>query len=289
MMPLLKIHQNHPLKSYTTLKVGGRARYFVEVESVEALREAFLWAKQKEVPTYVLGKGSNTFFIDELFEALVILNKIHYIRWELPFVTCSSSYSLSLLSSQSARKGYSGLEGGTGIPASIGGALFMNAGAGTWDIQGALKKVLYLTLQGDLIEYDKDELVFGYRHSIFQSWLGAIVEATFELQPNPEASKIQQSIIQKRLLTQPYKSHSAGCFFKNPIGTSAGALIDKAGLKGSCEGDAAVSEIHANFLINQNEATSRDILQLESRVKKGVFETFGVQLEREVRTIGNIS
>jgi UDP-N-acetylmuramate dehydrogenase len=277
----------HPLKDYTTLKIGGLARFFCVVESIEDYLEALELSAQKKLPLFVLGKGSNVLFVDEVFEALVVLNKLNHIVWDLPQITCGSAFYMSLLASKASRKGYSGLEGASGIPATVGGAIFMNAGAGHFETKNALVWVKSINSQGEIIFREKKDLTFSYRHSLFQDNQEFIVEACFELIPLESAWDLQQSIIKKRIATQPYKDPSAGCFFKNPQGFSAGALIDQAGLKGFQVAGASVSHIHANFLINHNEAKASDLLELARVVQEKVFETKGVHLEQEVRLIGN--
>jgi UDP-N-acetylmuramate dehydrogenase len=282
-----KIKTLHPLKSYTTIGVGGLARYFCEIDSAEDFLEVLNFASSKNLPVFVLGKGSNTLFVDEVFEAVVVLNRLNFASYNFPEVVCGSGYNISLLSTKSARAGFSGMEGAAGIPASVGGAIYMNAGAGAFETQQNLIWVKSIDFSGNVIFREKKDMTFSYRHSFFQENPELIIEAAFQLQPNKNAFQNQQQIIKKRILSQPYKDHSAGCFFKNPTGYSAGALIDQSGLKGLKFNDAEVSTLHANFLINKQNAQAVDILSLAQQVTDLVHEKTGIILEQEIRLVGN--
>jgi UDP-N-acetylmuramate dehydrogenase len=275
----LQLQKNRFLSEFSTFGIGGPIRLFVEVTTIEEMEEAL----QLGSPKIVIGKGSNCLFDDEGFDGLVILNKIDFCNWGKEEVTVGSGYSFSLLGVQTARKQLSGLEFASGIPATVGGAIFMNAGANGRETCDALKSVLYF--DGTRREYRRDALIFGYRKSPFQQMDGAILSATFSLQPLGEARKTQLQIVDYRMKTQPLKEKSAGCIFRNPPGLSAGALIDRCGLKGFSVGGAKISEIHANFIVNHLAATSRDVKELIRLVQERVFEQTGVILEPEVRMI----
>lgn len=275
----MQLQQNRFLSEFSTFGIGGPIRHFVEVFSIEEMEEAFSF----DLPKLVIGKGSNCLFDDRGFEGLVILNKIDFCNWNEREVAVGSGYNFSLLGVQSARKGFSGLEFASGIPATVGGAVFMNAGANGKETCEALKSVLYF--DGSRREYLREELQFSYRKSPFQNMKGVILAATFSLQENREARKTQLDIVNYRMKTQPLKEKSAGCIFRNPAGGSAGALIDRCGLKGIQVGDAKVSEVHANFIINAGAATSQDVLKLIQLVQEKVFEQTGVHLEPEIRIV----
>lgn len=287
MTRLLNLKNLHPLSDYTTLKIGGLARYFITVESTEDYLEALELAETKKLPIFILGKGSNTLFIDDVFEAVVVLNKIKHLKMSLPYVTCGSGYHISLLSTKVSKLGYGGLEGGSGIPATVGGAIFMNAGSGAWETSQSLQTVTSIDKKGMIIVRQKEHLAFSYRHSLFQTLDEFITEASFEVHPSDQAFLKQQKIILKRIATQPYKEHSAGCFFKNPEGYSAGALIDRLGLKGLEIDGARVSKMHANFLTNSSACKAEALLKLAEKIKSEVFEKTGIMLEQEVKLVGN--
>jgi UDP-N-acetylmuramate dehydrogenase len=268
------------LSEFSTFGIGGPIRSFCEVSSVEEMEAAF----RLNLPKMIVGKGSNCLFDDRGFNGLVILNKIDFCNWSETEVTVGSGYSFSLLGVQTARKGLSGLEFASGIPATVGGAVFMNAGANGAETCNSLKSVLYF----DGVtkhEYQRNELDFGYRISPFQKMNGVILSATFSLSPLPEARKSQLQIVEYRMKTQPLKEKSAGCIFRNPPNKSAGALIDLCGLKGLVVGGAKVSEIHANFIVNSLSATAQDVKELIRLVQEKVLEQTGVYLEPEVRMI----
>jgi len=274
------------LHEFSTFGIGGPIQYFAEVHTIEEMREAFLFASQKRIPFFVLGKGSNCLFNDSGFSGVVLLNKIDFCSWNETSVQVGAGHSFSLLGSQSARRNFSGLEFASGIPASVGGAVFMNAGANGKETCESLLSVTYLHADGVEEKYSREALSFGYRHSIFHTMKGAIVSAIFSLTPHLEARPRQLQIIDYRMKTQPLKEKSIGCIFRNPAGqVSAGALIDRCGLKGFRVGGAKISEIHANFIINVQEATAKDVFYLIELIQKTVLETTGVLLEPEVRFI----
>jgi UDP-N-acetylmuramate dehydrogenase len=275
----LNLQKNRKLSEFSTFGIGGPIRLFLEVYSPEEMEEAISLGE----PFLVIGKGSNCLFDDQGFDGLVILNKIDYCNWNGDEVSVGSGYSFSLLGVQTARQGFSGLEFASGIPATVGGAIFMNAGANGKETADCLKSVLYF--DGKRREFKKEELRFAYRTSSFQKMKGAILGATFTLQRQSEARTNQLKIIDYRMKTQPLKEKSAGCIFRNPAHTSAGALIERCGLKGLRVGGAKVSDVHANFIVNDANASSKDVLQLIELVQERVFEQTGISLESEIRLI----
>ena len=283
---VLNIQTNRSLSEVSTFGIGGPIRFFAEIRSVEEAEEAYRWARYKNIPVIPLGKGSNCLFRDEPFEGLVLLNKIDFCHFQENKVHVGSGFSFSLLGVQTARKGLTGLEFASGIPATVGGAIFMNAGANGKETFGSLSSVCYLFESGEKREFKKEELEFGYRMSQFQTMKGMILSACFVLEPEENARKSQLEIIQYRMKTQPYKEKSAGCVFKNPSRElSAGALIDRCGLKGVSVGDAQVSEMHANFLINKGNATAAQMLALIKQIQTQVYEKTGIHLESEIRIL----
>lgn len=277
--------QNRLLNTLTTFGIGGPAKYFVEVKKVADMQEAIAYCHQQQLPYFVLGKGSNCLFDDKGFDGVVILNRIDFMERHEDLFHVGAGYSFSLLGSQTARLGFSGLEFASGIPGSVGGAVYMNAGANGRETCESLDSVDFVTENGSLVHLKQSEMEFKYRHSSFQNRPGAIVGATFRLTPSSTAREKQLKIIQYRKETQPYGSKSAGCVFRNPDCGHAGALIDQSGLKGVSEGGAQVSTLHANFVINTGSATASDVLTLIDLIKEKVKEKTGVELESEVRCI----
>ncbi|MES2121497.1 MAG: UDP-N-acetylmuramate dehydrogenase [Chlamydiota bacterium] len=274
-----------PLKELSTFGVGGNARVFTAVSKVEEMQSLIRYCTAQKLPFIVIGKGSNCLFDDRGFDGLVILNKISFCVWEGSVVHVGAGYSFSLLGVQTARLGFSGLEFASGIPGSVGGAVFMNAGASGAETANCLAEVSFVDADGYLEMLPRDQISFSYRTSCFQKKKGAIVSAKFQLQPCGEARSKQLGIVDYRTRTQPYSDKSAGCVFRNPPGQSAGALIEQCGLKGVKVGGAEVSILHANFIVNKGGATSQDILALSEIIAKRVKETTGVDLEMEIRPI----
>ncbi|HSX14157.1 MAG TPA: UDP-N-acetylmuramate dehydrogenase [Chlamydiales bacterium] len=276
---------NRSLSEFSTFGIGGPIHYFAEVKSIEEMREGLLFAKNQSLPFLILGKGSNCLFDDRGYNGVVLLNRIDFCEWKDQSVQVGAGYSFSYLGVQSAKLGLSGLEFASGIPASVGGAIFMNAGANGKETCEALVSVQFMDTFGNLKEYTKDDLFFSYRHSSFQTQLGAIISATFRFTPVATSRQKQLEIIDHRMKTQPLKDKSIGCIFRNPEGNSAGHLIQESGLKGLRCGGAKVSEIHANFIVNDQQATSKDILSLMHEVQQRVFLKTGIHLQPEVRVI----
>jgi UDP-N-acetylmuramate dehydrogenase len=276
---MLHLQKNRFLSEFSTFGIGGPIRYFAEVKNADEIREAFSF----ELPCMIIGKGSNCLFDDSGFDGIVLLNKIDFCEWNGNEVNVGSGYSFSLLGTQASRKNLSGLEFASGIPATVGGAVFMNAGANGTEVSKRLTSVSYLHRDGSQRDYPKEEIEFRYRSSSFQKMDGAILSATFRLDTLAEARDIQLKIIEGRMKTQPLKEKSAGCVFRNPEPhLSAGALIDRCGLKGAKIGGAKVSEIHANFIVNAGGATSKDVKELMELVQRRVFEQTQIHLEPEI-------
>ena len=285
-MKPLTVQENKPLREVCTFGIGGPARYFVEVHTVEQAQEALSLARELDLPFHVLGKGSNTLFHDMGINAVVILNKIDFIAEIIPGrFHVGGGYSFSLLGVQTARQGWSGLEFASGIPATIGGAVFMNAGANGSETAAALESVDFVDADSNLQTIPKADLHFAYRTSSFQRLRGIITGATFQLKKHEQARQQQLEIINYRKHTQPYSDKSAGCVFRNPENLSAGSLIDKAGLKGISIGGAKVSEKHANFIVNSGKASSMEIQELINLIRQRVKDHAGVELESEIRCI----
>ena len=277
---------DYSLKNLTTFCIGGLARFFIEVHQVEKMQQVLAYCHQESLPFFILGKGSNILFDDQGFNGVVIANRIDFIAKPVEDIWhVGAGYSFSLLGTQTARQGWTGLEFASGIPASVGGAVFMNAGANGHETYETLQSVDYVNSKGEFQQLSAHDLQFSYRFSTFQKMRGAIVGATFKLKPSLSAREEQIKLIRYRTATQPYGSKSAGCVFRNPPENSAGALIDKVGLKGKTIGGAQVSTMHANFLINTGAASSKDIQQLLKYVQTTIKQEIGIDLESEIRYI----
>lgn len=281
-MPLSRFQQNKPLAPLSTFGIGGLSRYFVEITTFAEMQEVLCLCRRESLPFLIVGKGSNLLFDDRGFNGLVIHNKIHFCEFKELSAYVGGGYSFALLGVQTARRGWSGLEFASGIPASVGGAVYMNAGANGFETVQTLKEVTYIDEWGDLHILPKEKMTFGYRTSSFQEKKGAIVAALFELTPSREARQTQLRIVDYRTQTQPYGEKSAGCVFRNPGQEPAGALIQKCGLKGISIGGAEVSSLHGNFIVNKGNATAQDVRDLAHLVKKHVFEQTGIELVMEI-------
>ncbi|PCI92413.1 UDP-N-acetylenolpyruvoylglucosamine reductase [Candidatus Aerophobetes bacterium] len=279
------IKKNVSLKKYSTFGIGGFATYFSEAKTIDDLLFSLKYAKEHKLRVFVLGKGSNVLFDDRGYNGLVILNKLQTIKYEDMLVTASAGYSFALLGIQTARKNLSGLEFASGIPGSVGGAIFMNAGASGSDVSKVLKKATYIDTELNIRTLANEQLDFSYRTSIFQKKGFVIISGCFSLCVSETARSKQKGDLKRRFDSQPYKEKSAGCAFRNPQAASAGFLIENSGLKGKSVGGAFVSEKHANFIVNKGGATSSDVLQLIENVKSEILLRHNIELECEVRYI----
>lgn len=270
------------LKNYTTIQIGGPAHEFIAVDSIEGMREVLYYCFINKKEFFILGKGSNCLFHEDGFKGLIILNKIGFCSFEQEVISVGAGYSFSYLGAQTAKKGLSGLEFASGIPGSVGGAIYMNAGASSSETANCLQEVTFIDQRGEVEVLSRDQMEFSYRFSSFQKRKGAIVAAKFRLITTEDAKQKQLNLINYRIKTQPYKDLSAGCIFRNPDKMSAGALIEKCGLKGARIGDAEVSLMHANFIINKKDATANQVYALANLIQKTVKEKEGIELKMEI-------
>ncbi|MBP7075239.1 MAG: UDP-N-acetylmuramate dehydrogenase [Rhabdochlamydiaceae bacterium] len=281
----MQFEEGKLLKDFTTFGIGGPAKYFTIVTTIVQLQEAICTCNEKNLSYLILGKGSNSLFSDQGFDGVIILNKIHFIEEKEGLFQVGAGYSFSLLGSQTARKGWEGLEFASGIPGTVGGAVFMNAGANGSETFQTLFDVTYVNEKGDVEVLPKSEIEWGYRHTSFHERKGAIAAARFQLRASSVARQKQLTLIDYRTKTQPYSDQSAGCVFRNTPQMSAGRLIQECGLKGFSIGGAEVSTVHANFIVNKGSAKSEDVLTLAKHVQSTVLEKTGQFLEMEIRII----
>ena len=281
------IRYEHPLKQYTSFKVGGCADVFAEPSGLFQLQEVLRYGNDSGLNISVLGKGCNILISDNGVRGLVVhlsgkfFNRIEQRNPEV--IVGAGGASLPGLICQAARWGLEGLEPLVGVAGSLGGAVAMNAGGKYGTIGSCVTGVTTVGYDGELHHYKRDEINFGYRHSSLSDQI--ILEVELELKRgNGEAiTKRMSDIFQEKSMTQPLNSKSAGCIFKNPEGYSAGALIDKLGLKCMSVGDAVVSGKHANFIINQGSATASQILELIYRIRDEVQKRLGLILDMEIK------
>ena len=215
LLDLLNIKEYQVLKTHSTFGIGGKARFFEEVTTVSQMQQAFSFCRQRKIPYFILGKGSNCLFDDLGFGGMIIKNKISAFHLEGDIISVGAGFPFSLLGVRSAKSGLSGLEFASGIPGTVGGAVYMNAGANGRETADSLQSVLYLTPEGEEVLLPRNAIDFSYRYSSFQKDKGVILGATFCLQKDQLAKKRQQEYIAYRKCTQPYGELSIGCIFRN--------------------------------------------------------------------------
>lgn len=281
---------NEPLSNYTTWKIGGPADLLFLPRGKEELVSAIRLAQQHQVPLTSLGRGSNLLVSDKGIRGVVIKphRGLDYVRFEETLAIAGASYSFIKLSVMAGKQGLTGLEFAGGIPGTVGGAVYMNAGAHGSDVSRIFKYADIVLETGELVRYEKDDMQFAYRHSILHERKGIVVEAAFALTEGErkEIAAAMAAHKERRLRTQPLQLACAGSVFRNPPGDYAARLIQEAGLKGICVGDAQVSEQHANFIVNTGQATAEDVLALMTLITSTVQDRFGVLLVPEVLAVG---
>ncbi len=283
--------ENEPLSAHCTFRIGGAADLLVQPSDTEQLCTAVRLAKQAGVKYYLLGNGSNILFEDAGFRGVVI-----DISTETAQISCDdengilhvcAGAKLSDLCYAALKNSYTGLEFAYGIPGTVGGAVYMNAGAYGGEIKDVLKSVSYLNAEGDIVEADGSELDLSYRHSMFEENDFCILNADFYLQKGDSDSirARMNELMAKRVEKQPLDKPSAGSTFKRPVGAFAAALIDQCGLRGYRHGGAAVSDKHCGFVVNLGGATCADVLALCDEVCAIVKEKTGFELKKEIRVV----
>lgn len=284
-MNIGKVILNVPLSLHTTYKVGGKAKCFIYPEDTKKLIKLLKYIKKNNIKYKILGNGSNTLFSDRPFDGIIIkLDKFDNIDIKVNTVVVGAGYNLMKLCALVARRSLTGLEFASGIPGTIGGAVYMNAGAYKSDMGYIIKRVKVLTPDFKVINMTNRELDFHYRSSFFQTHKDYIcLEATIGLKKGKkeEIQKVIRERKQRRLETQPLEYPSAGSVFRNPEGLFAGKLIEDLGLKGLMKGGAQISNKHANFIINKKDAKASDIKELIEFTKEAVEDKYKVELKVE--------
>lgn len=277
------VYENIDLKKYTTYKVGGTGKLLVIPDTIEKLIELLNYLKENNIKYKIIGNGSNLIFINDYNGVLIKLDKLNNVQINDKEVTAEAGASLIGLALKVSRMGLKGMEFATGIPGTIGGAVYMNAGAYKEDMASIIKKVKLLDENDNIIELNKEELEFGYRKSILQSKKYVCLEATLLLDYGDidEIMALIEKRKQKRIETQPLEYPSAGSVFRNPENGFAWQLIDDIGYKGKRIGDAMVSEKHANFIINVGNANGSDIKELIDEIKNKVKDKYNIDLKVE--------
>ena len=280
-----------PMKKYTSFKCGGNASVLVIPASVDTLKKIIDFCNMQNVKPLIIGNGSNLLVTDKGINGVVIkigsdISKIELL--DETTIRCEAGASLKSLCMFALENSLSGLEFAYGIPGTLGGAVYMNAGAYGGEMKDVLVSATHIDLDGNIGELSQEELALRYRGSAYTDNNYTIVSAVMKLQKadKKDIKEAMDDKLQKRKDKQPLEYGSAGSTFKRPTGYFAGALIEQCGLKGYTVGGAQVSEKHAGFVINKDNATSTDVINLIRDVQKIVYEKHGVMLETEVKIIG---
>ena len=285
----IEILFNEPLKQYTYTKVGGAADYLAFPRNQYELKRIVTFANAQEIPWMVLGNSSNIIVRDGGIEGFVIMfDHFHDIRVNGYVIEAEAGAKLIDVTDVARYHSLTGFEFACGIPGSIGGAVYMNAGAYGGEIAHILQSCKVLTQEGEIKTLTAEELAFGYRHSKIQETGDVVISAKFALAPGnyDQIDQEMARLTHLRELKQPLEYPSCGSVFKRPVGHFAGQLISEAGLKGHRIGGVEVSEKHAGFMINVDHGTAKDYEELIAHVIATVEKSAGVTLEREVRIIG---
>lgn len=285
-----EVRLQEPLAPYTTWKIGGPADVLLIPGSKEQLVAAVKLLHTHGIPWMALGRGSNMLVADKGVRGVVIKlgDALETVRIEGESIVAGGAYSFIKLSVIAGKQGLTGLEFAGGIPGTVGGAVYMNAGAHGSDVSRILQRAEVLLPDGELVTLQNEDLAYAYRHSILQTSPGIVTEAEFRLRygDRKEIAAAMAAYKDRRLRTQPLQLACAGSVFRNPEGHHAAKLIEEAGLKGLRVGGAEVSPLHANFIVNTGQATAYDVLTLIEQVKETVRTRFGVTLVPEVLVVG---
>lgn len=287
-----EIQSQVSLADMTTFRVGGPAEWFIAPKNLKALQASYAWAQSQKLPITFLGAGSNLLISDQGLPGLVISTR--YLRQQTfdpktYQATAHAGKPLPRLAWQAAKRGWTGLEWAVGIPGTIGGAVVMNAGAHGGCTADSLIEAHVLRPDGSIQILNTEEMAFKYRSSVLQQHPQPVILAVFQLQAGQSTEQIKattQTHLDHRLNTQPYNWPSCGSVFRNPLPRSAGWLIEQTGLKGYTLGGAQVSDKHANFILNADNATASDIFNLIFYVQQKVEQNWSLLLRPEVKMLG---
>ena len=288
------IREQEPLSAHTTFRIGGPAAYYLIPENRDEVSEALDFAKEKGLPFYVLGRGSNMLFDDEGYPGVLVeigrgmeQMSVEKELDETVRVVAQAGITMSSMAMQLAEAGLTGFEFAGGIPGTLGGGITMNAGAYGGEIRDCIQDATVMTESGGILVLTRDQLELGYRTSVIQHERYLILEGSFLFKRGEKEEILarMRELNQRRRDKQPLEYPSAGSTFKRPEGYFAGKLIEDAGLRGYRVGDAQVSEKHCGFVVNRGNATAAEVRQLIRDVQEQVQEKFQVRLEPEVRII----
>lgn len=291
-----EVYVDEPMKKHTTVRVGGNADVLVRPSNIEQVIQVINIAKENDIKYTVIGNGSKLLIKDGGIRGIVIkfMNNMSQYNIHENIVTANAGVSLPLLAVKCKESGLTGLEFACGIPASLGGAVYMNAGAYNSEMANVVKETTYLDEAGNIVVINKEQHQFGYRQSLFKYMAevehkrNIILESKLELKYGDisEITDLMYRNKNARMEKQPLEYASAGSTFKRPEGHFVGKLIDDAGLKGYRVGDAQVSMKHSGFIVNLGNATASDFLQVIQHIKEVVLSKFNIKLEEEIEVLG---
>lgn len=286
----IHVRINEPMSKHTSFQIGGNADIFITPTSIDSLSQVITFCRNRNIDYYVMGNGSNLLVSDKGYRGVIIqiYKQMKHIEICGEQMRVQSGLLLSTLSKRAHQAGLTGLEFASGIPGTVGGAIYMNAGAYGGEMNHVVIEATVVNQEGVIAVLKRDELELGYRHSRLHETGEVVVDVLLQLQKGDKAliqSKMEELDTQRKT-KQPLEYPSAGSTFKRPVGYYAGQLIMEAGLSGYRIGDAMVSEKHCGFVINVGRATCEDVLSLIELVKSKIDEKFGVTIEPEVRIIG---
>ena len=279
-----EVYENVDLSLYTTYKLKCVGSVLVIPNDIDCLKKLISYIRKNNIKYKILGNGSNLIFVNDFFDGILIkLDKLNDLNIDSDVVTVGAGYNLMKLALKCSMMGLSGLEFATGIPGSVGGSVYMNAGAYNSDISSVLLYAYVLTSDLEIVKYSNDDFRFDYRTSSLQGTNNVCLSVVFKLSfgDRKEIMELVSKRRERRFSSQPLEFPSAGSVFRNPDGDYAGRLIEEIGYKGKCIGGAQVSEKHANFIINTGNATGRDVFNLIFDIKKNIKDKYGIDLKVE--------
>lgn len=281
---------DEPMKRHTTFRIGGPADFFLLPSTVDEVRGILEICREEELPYFILGNGSNLLVSDKGYRGVIIqlYRNFSNISVEGNEICASSGALLSQIAAAARNASLTGFEFAGGIPGTLGGAVFMNAGAYGGELKDVLKEAVVMTEQGEILTLPVEKLDMGYRTSRIKKAGYLVLEARLVLEQGDmdKIRDITKDLTEKRVSKQPLEYPSAGSVFKRPVGYFAGTMIEQCGLKGKTVGGAMVSPKHAGFIVNTGDATCQDVLDLIALIQTTVKEQTGIMLECEIRAIG---
>lgn len=284
------VHTDEPMSRHTTFRIGGNADYFVKPGNADEVAAVIVVCREYNIPYFILGNGSNLLVSDDGYRGMIIniMDNMDSVTVDGRIITAQAGAMLVRVSVMAMDNALTGLEFASGIPGTIGGAVYMNAGAYGGEMKNVVKTVRAIDEYGRIYELDSEKMDFSYRHSIVEERKLIVLEVTLELEHGSREAidNRMKELAEARRSKQPLEYPSAGSTFKRPEGYFAGKLIMDAGLRGYSVGGAQVAEKHCGFVINKGGATASDVVELIRDVQHDVDDKFGVTLEPEVKMLG---